>query len=920
MSTLFPFFRLLGKDSQNHNPLFTMKKILLPIALTLCTLLQAQTAYKVDINMSNRQEAEVLEPGYTPWATLGEALQLDNITVTLRSGSTLRNGWNKTLITSKEVNSRLTCDGCTLDPSASCGSFELVIKGFSAGQHSIQTIHNSWDDKTRFAVYPITISLNGNVVHRSVAPTQQVVSAQDATICMTTFTVNGPDDETVITFSTSEDDAPDASGKTSFFRAPLLNGFMIDMENTTMQAKLPTPADFDNHADGDDGTITLSWSPANSDITAHQLFIGTDSVSVAQADNTSSLYVGQKAAADTIHTLNDVYSMNTYYWRVDELSPDGTVTKGAVWQFRPRHLAFPGAEGYGRFASGGRGGVVYHVTNLSNDNTPGSLRYGLVSMRGPRTIVFDVSGLIVMDLTSMFATPYVTIAAQTAPGKGICLKYSNLNIGSESICRFLRARRGYGITGNAMGMAGANHAIVDHTTASWGTDETFSSRGAHNITFQYSMIAEALGIADHQNYSEGTNHGYAATIGGDVGTFSHNLLVDCYGRNWSLGGGLDGSGFYAGRLDIFNNVVYNWRSRTTDGGAHEVNFVGNYYKAGPATSQNTIFNLQLEGTGQGTQSAYLKNNIYDRSNGTIDIDASSMYRMSRSGDQVVDWTYFVDEPFFPSYATIDSPKDAYKKVLSSVGAEFPVKDDNDKRMIHETLNRTYTYTGSRSNIKGQIDHENDCGGFEVYPEEQRAANYDSDQDGMPDWWEKLTGTDPQVADNNGDPDRDGYTNLEDFLNFLADVHVIIAPGKSETITLSSFFAGFTASPQYTVTGSANGITTNIDNGSLTVSAAETASGVSLMKLTVTDSENTSMTRQLGIAVTDDTTTSIRQSLTDETTLRSYRVITLDGRLVKHGKANGGTLRNLPLSAIPSGVYILETTDTTGQKHSCKIIK
>ena len=193
-----------------------------------------------------------------------------------------------------------------------------------------------------------------------------------------------------------------------------------------------------------------------------------------------------------------------------------------------------------------------------------------------------------------------------------------------------------------------------------------------------------------------------------------------------------------------------------------------------------------------------------------------------------------------------------------MGAEFPVKDDNDKRMIHETLNRTYTYTGSRSNIKGQIDHENDCGGFEVYPEEQRAANYDSDQDGMPDWWEKITGTDPQVADNNGDPDRDGYTNLEDFLNFLADVHVIIAPGKSETITLSSFFAGFTASPQYTVTGSANGITTNIDNGSLTVSAAETASGVSLLKLTVTDSENTSMTRQLGIAVTDDTTTSIRQ--------------------------------------------------------------
>ena len=630
--------------------------------------------------------------------------------------------------------------------------------------------------------------------------------------------------------------------------------------------------------------------------------------------------MGTKSAGDTTYVLNDVYSLNTYYWRVDEVAADGTVTNGEVWQFRPRHLAFPGAEGYGRFASGGRGGVVYHVTNLSNDNEPGSLRYGLTSVKGPRTIVFDVSGLIVMDFGSMFAQPYVTIACQTAPGKGVCLKHSNLNIGDESICRFLRARRGYGDTGNAMGSTGADHTIIDHTTASWGTDETYSSRGAHNMTFQYSMIAEALGIADHKNYEPGKNHGFAATIGGDIATFSHNLLADCNGRNWSMGGGLDGNGYYSGRLDIFNNVVYNWHGRTTDGGAHEINFVGNYYKEGPAVDNHCIFTLQLEGTGKGTQSAYLKNNILDKKDGTILTDASSMKAVQISSSQTVDWTYWGTEPYFPSYATIDSPKNAYKKVLSSVGAEFPIKDDNDKRMVYETLNRTYTYTGSRSGIKGEIDHEDDCGGFEAYPEETRAADFDTDQDGMPDWWERITGNNAQVADNNGDPDHDGYTNLEDYLNFLADIHVIIAPGSSTTVNLTDYFAGFTASPTYALEGAAQGVSTTISDKTLTVAAADDATGVSLLKVSVTDSEGSTMTRQLGIAVTGEGATAIRQSLTDDTVIRSYKVFTLDGRLVKRGKVDGVALRNLPLSSIPSGVYVLDTIDADGHKHSCKIIK
>lgn len=905
-----------------------MRKSLLLLLLSVSTVLMAQTAYKVDINEASRTNMnEVLETGFTPWPigkdkSAPESLTVGDATFTIRAEGMFRGGWNKAFVQAqenKDRNGRLTGDGCNLEPNA-CGSFELVIKGLSAGEHTIQTYHNSWDNKDQFAVYPITVRLNGTVVHQSVAPTQQEASAQNATVLLTTFTVSGPDDEAVLTFTTYEDDAPNTEGKTKMFYSPLLNGFMVDVSNTTLQAKMPSPANHDIHADGDNGTITLSWSPANADVTSHKLYIGTDSTAVGQADETSSLFMGTKGAADTTYVLNDVYSLNTYYWRVDEVAADGTVTAGEVWQFRPRHLAFPGAEGYGRFASGGRGGVVYHVTNLSNNNEPGSLRYGLVSMKGPRTIVFDVSGVIVMDFGSLFTTAYATIACQTAPGKGICLKYSNLNIGDDCICRFLRARRGYGDTGNAMGSAGADHTIIDHTTASWGTDETYSSRGAHNMTFQYSMIAEALGIADHKNYPAGKNHGFAATIGGDVGTFSHNLLVDCNGRNWSMGGGLDGNGYYSGRLDIFNNVVYNWNGRTTDGGAHEINFVGNYYKEGPAVDNHCIFTLQLEGTGKGSQSAYLKNNILDKLDGTILTDASSMKAVQISSSQTVDWNYWGTEPYFPSYATIDSPKDAYKKVLSSVGAEFPVKDDNDKRMVRETLNRSYTYTGSRSGIKGEIDHEDDCGGFEAYPEETRAADFDTDQDGMPDWWEKITGNNAQVADNNGDPDRDGYTNLEDYLNFLADIHVIIAPGTSTTVNLADYFAGFTASPTYALEGAAQGVSTTISDKTLTVAAANDATGVSLLKVSVTDSEGSTMTRQLGIAVTSEGATAIRQSLTDDTVIRSYKVFTLDGRLVKRGKVDGVALRNLPLSSIPSGVYVLDTIDADGHKHSCKIIK
>ena len=279
----------------------------------------------------------------------------------------------------------------------------------------------------------------------------------------------------------------------------------------------------------------------------------------------------------------------------------------------PSRLAFPTAEGYGRFAQGGRGGQVLHVTNL-NDAGPGSLR-AAVEAEGPRTVVFDVSGLITLEsrLIVRKQNRDLTIAGQTAPGNGICLRKYNFGMlgATNVIVRYLRVRPGNisGTTLDGMGMASSDQCIIDHCSISWTLDESFSSRGGQNITFQRNLISEALNEAGHKKYLAGTQHGYAASIGGDIGSFHHNLLAHCSGRNWSLAGGLEKkTAAYAGRLDIRNNVVYNWKNRATDGGAHEVNFVNNYYQPGPATKYFFALNAQYGGF-PGSQQYYVAGNV-----------------------------------------------------------------------------------------------------------------------------------------------------------------------------------------------------------------------------------------------------------------------------------------------------------------------
>ena len=647
----------------------------------------------------------------------------------------------------------------------------------------------------------------------------------------------------------------------------------------------PLPADDDTHAAMESGV--LSWTAARDSKTVKQyIYLGTDSTAIAQATTAEALAT---LATETSYTLNTKLStLNCYFWRVDREDADGKVTKGDVWSFVPRHLAFPGAEGYGRFARGGRGGKVVWVTNL-NDSGEGSLRWALTNKQGPRTIMFKVSGIIDMNFRQCITDDNITIAAQSAPGKGICIKHSDIGVKSDCIVRFLRARRGLGTsddTGNAIGTTYSNNTILDHVTASWGTDETFSSRGSQNITFQNSMISEALGIAGHRNYAAGTNHGYAATIGGNIGSFHHNLLADCEGRNWSMGGGTNANGEYAGRLDIFNNVVYNWHKRTTDGGAHEVNFVGNYYKCGAANALNVLFSLDIEGNLKGTQSAYVSGNIRDNQDGTLSEDKlNDTYRMNiRDGRPSVDWEYFVNAPFFPSYAKIETAQEAYKSVLSDVGANQPVQDQTDLRIIGETQNRSYTYVGSKSGIKGEIDSEADAGGFEEYPETAWADNYDSDMDGLPDWWEEMRSLNANspaqdFSDSNADSDGDGYTELDHYLDFLAQPHVILAPGASTTIDLKTLFAGYTNSPAFTAESNSTAATATIANGSvLTVKAGDTRT-LATITLGVKDAAGATYQRRFCVAVTDHATTGVGASLVNSEERIVNSVYNLHGQKV-----------------------------------------
>jgi hypothetical protein len=455
--------------------------------------------------------------------------------------------------------------------------------------------------------------------------------------------------------------------------------------------------------------------------------------------------------------------------------------------------------------------------------------------------VFDVGGIIPLGDRLTISEDYITVAGQTAPGKGILIRGAPFGASGakDLVMQDVRVRLGGGRTFDGMGLAGCDHCIVDHCSISWTIDEGFSSRNARNITLQRTLISECLNVAGHQNYPAGTAHGYAATISGDTGSFHHNLLAHCEGRNWSLGGGLDPSGNFAGRLDIFNNVVYNWAHRTTDGGAHEVNFVGNYYKPGAATEIKVALTAQYDNF-PGTQRYFFKDNVMP---GVFDESSQSKGR-AVSG-VVPSYDPWVTTAFFPSYAKLQSAGDAYKSVLSDVGATQPIFDDHDVRIIKETANGTYTYSGSVSGIPGLPDNEKDVGGYESFPNASREATWDSDGDGLPDWWEAQKGSNPKspsgdFADSNADKNADGFTELDEYLQWMATPHFFVDVSGKVDVDLAKLFAGY-AGAKYGASMPVGG----------TVSATGTTStfqpnkcGFASWRVTATDSAGTSESRDL----------------------------------------------------------------------------
>jgi hypothetical protein len=441
--------------------------------------------------------------------------------------------------------------------------------------------------------------------------------------------------------------------------------------------------------------------------------------------------------------------------------------------------AFPGAEGGGMFSFGGRGGRVF-VVNTLNDDGPGSLR-AACDAAGPRIIVFSVAGIIHLKRPIEIGAPYLTVDGHTAPGDGICVAGQSFEVNTHDVViRYMRFRRGiteYYNRDDALGGEPLGNVIVDHCSCSWGLDETLSmyrhmysapkddnrdhriKLPVFNLTVQWTIITEALNTY---------NHAFGGTWGGRNSTFHHNLLACNTGRNCSIGMGYD--------FNFINNVIFNWRHRTVDGGddTSRVNCINNYYKPGPVTQDNVKHRIALvsswtrspdptlrygkwyaAGNYMDGDEAVTADNWYGIEVGGTDRNADADVDAAGGGESAIDKVR-MNKPFPMAPVTIQPAEEAYELILDHAGACIPKRDPVDQRAVEQTR------TGKVMYKQGIITDIKQVGG---YPEYHGDPITYTQNDGIPDWWKKKYGldvNDPNLATK--DCNGDGYTNIEKYLD------------------------------------------------------------------------------------------------------------------------------------------------------------
>ncbi|HTN20908.1 MAG TPA: T9SS type A sorting domain-containing protein [Pelobium sp.] len=453
--------------------------------------------------------------------------------------------------------------------------------------------------------------------------------------------------------------------------------------------------------------------------------------------------------------------------------------------------SFPGAEGVGAFTSGGRGTsaiptTVFEVTNLTDVNSPGSLRYALSASATYRTIVFRVSGTIHLN-SRLSIKGNTTIAGQTAPGGGICIADYPVSIGGDNvIIRYLRFRMGDknqnkgmvdGSGGDdALGDLGHKNIIIDHCSVSWSTDEALTVYRGDSVTLQWNLISEPLNYSYHfeTGDTDFEHHGYGGIWGGRHASFHHNLIASAKNRCPRFSGVYNG---IADTCDFRNNVIYNWGINNIYGGEGGFyNVVNNYFKKGPSTTSRPY---QMVGVDYSDTQPYAK--YYLTGNymvGAPAFTASNWKSVTMKSGSLADTIQSkVSTPFVaPVLASETSAEQAYIDVLANVGATLPARDTLDQRIINDVRNGT----GRIIDVQGGFPHGTAYAlTVNAWPTlASTTPPVDTDHDGMPDVYESANALDLNDPSDRNIRNSDGYTNLEVYLNTIVASNEPPNPGAT----------------------------------------------------------------------------------------------------------------------------------------------